>query len=410
VEILNASAGIDYSGTWPTARDFIVRQGDVWIGISSKPVTANTLKKMNSTRYAQLNWKNPRARNETCDDPSSVALYQMAGGANSPIRHASSPDTEDGLLWDMLAQLGRELKGPEREKILPGFREAHLFMTGISQSGTAIRTWINGFHMSHRLSDGRPIYDGYLPEVGPTLYRINQCSPDIGLDDPRNQIALIDSPVINMPSEGDLWLAAHTRQPDVVRKNSGIITYEVAGSTHGSGPLSPQPIVPMSVALEKFRAMGGDSVGLNMPDGAYQNDLSRWPLVRGALRNLQLWSNRGIRPPVAGFIALDNDGKVRRDELGNAIGGMRSPYVDVPLAGYSGATGSVGIGVVLGTKIPLQPETFRKLYGSREGYLLKFDADVEKMVAGRWLLSDDGALMKSDIRLDPLLEKFGGPK
>jgi hypothetical protein len=57
VTVLNASLNVDFGG--PTDFTQMVKQGDAWIGITAKAVTANALKKFNPFRYAPLNWSNP---------------------------------------------------------------------------------------------------------------------------------------------------------------------------------------------------------------------------------------------------------------------------------------------------------------------------------------------------------------
>ena len=52
VTLLNASLNLDFGGPTDFAR--MVRQGDVWIGITTKAVTANALKKFDAARYAAL--------------------------------------------------------------------------------------------------------------------------------------------------------------------------------------------------------------------------------------------------------------------------------------------------------------------------------------------------------------------
>jgi len=59
VEILNATNRVDLEIGWALSKDYIVRNGDVWIGFTSKPVTALALQKFNPTRDAPLTWANP---------------------------------------------------------------------------------------------------------------------------------------------------------------------------------------------------------------------------------------------------------------------------------------------------------------------------------------------------------------
>jgi hypothetical protein len=54
VEILNATNLVDLEIGWALSKNYFVRHGDVWIGFTSKPVTAAALKNFNPTRYAPL--------------------------------------------------------------------------------------------------------------------------------------------------------------------------------------------------------------------------------------------------------------------------------------------------------------------------------------------------------------------
>ena len=64
VNILNASASVD--GGAPVDFRRMVRQGDVWIGVTTKAVTANALKRFDPVRYAPLDWSNPAPAATRC--------------------------------------------------------------------------------------------------------------------------------------------------------------------------------------------------------------------------------------------------------------------------------------------------------------------------------------------------------
>ena len=52
VEALNATNFVDVSTTLGTSADFLMRQGDVWVGFTSKPLTLRALKRFDPVRYA----------------------------------------------------------------------------------------------------------------------------------------------------------------------------------------------------------------------------------------------------------------------------------------------------------------------------------------------------------------------
>ena len=69
------------------------------------------------------------------------------------------------------------------------------------------------------------------------------------------------------------------------------------------------------------------------------------------LRNLDLWVRYGIRPPHADPIEVVNGAGVL-DEFGNVVGGLRSPYLDVPTSTWFGSTPGAGFCVIAGHEVP----------------------------------------------------------
>lgn len=406
VTLLNASLGFDTDGPTDVAR--IVRQGDVWIGITTKAITAKALQRFDPVRYAPLDWRNPAPPAGRCAQPTMIPPYMVGGPevreamAKAGMRD-SWPETEDGLVWDMLAQLGQLLKSERRAAILPGFGKPRIFMAGVSQSAIYIRTWLAGFHDRTRTPDGKPVYDGYLGVVGPAMIRINQCAADIALDDPRQKLAPPDVPFISISSEGEMWQARYTHQADAFTRRGGIVTYEVAGTSHGridvpglpEDRLSRPPLADMVKAGMQMPAGGAPNL---IPAGGAPNDLAWRPLVRGAFRNLQLWAIRGTRPPRAPGIALDAKREIARDRHGNAHGGVRTPYVEAPLAAYTGYLSEGGMGGITGAKRPLSPQVLKVLYPDQAAYLTQFDRATDRLLAGRWISSEDAAAMKAAAR------------
>jgi hypothetical protein len=384
VEALNATNFVDVSTTLGTSADFLMRQGDVWVGFTSKPLTLRALKRFDPVRYAPLEWSNPAPPAQRCEHPSIIPEYSMAlpPGAMRNLPQMSFPDSEDGLIWDIYAQLGALLKSSKRKQILPGFAKPHLFATGYSQSALIQTTFINGFHKIMRLPGGGPIFDGYLVEVGPGMLRINQCSADVPPDDPRNRLQPADVPVINIVSEGDMWLGLRTRRPDVIRERAGVVTYEIAGAAHKHGAGDAGRPTP-----EEAARAGVTMPAVPPPPGVILNDFPRTYLSAAALRNLQAWSREGRAPPVGQRLATEG-ATILRDADGNALGGVRSPWIDVPTASYRGGLG-LGALAIVGSKTPFPPEKLQVLYPTHADYGAKFKASLEAAVAGRWILPED---------------------
>jgi hypothetical protein len=400
VNLLNASIGFDLGGPTDAARMFA--QGDVWIGVTTKAVAAQSLKRFDATRYAPLDWSNPAPPAQRCAYPTIIPAYMIGDAAaleamSRSGRPGSSPDTEDGLIWDMLGQLGALLKSAQREKILPGFAQPYVYMTGTSQSSILMRTWLAGFHDRFRTADGKPVYDGYLGVVGPAMLRINQCAQDIALADIAQKLTPPDVPFISLSSEGEMWLARHTHQPDAFTERGGIVSYEVTGGSHNAGDVVPPRIsampAPEDMAKLAFSFAGMAGAQPALPEGAVPNDLQWAPLVRGAYANLQRWVRDGVRPPQARGIEVGADLEIRRDANGNALGGVRTPYVDAPVACFTGYLSAGGMGSVMGFKRPFAAEALAMLYPARADYLATFGAAADRMVAERWISRADADAM-----------------
>lgn len=408
VTVLNASIGVDFGGPSDFAQ--MVKQGDVWIGITTKAITANALKKFDPTRYALLDWSNPAPPEQRCPSPSMIPTYMIGPKADvatllKSAPKVSAPETEDGLVWDMLGQLGQLLKSERRESILPGFAKPYVFMSGVSQSSIYIRTFIAGFHDRFRGSDGKPVYDGYLGIVGPSMAAINQCAGDVALESPMQKLKPPSVPFISISAEGEMWQSRYTWQKNAFTRTGGIVSYEVAGASHQSRdiPGAPPNMISFPPVPDMMKAgmqipSGALALG-GFPEGSKSNDFVWEPLIRGAYRNLQLWARQGIKPPRAPRIALDAKLEIRRDANGNALGGLRMPYIDVPVAGHVGYMTPHGMGGVRGYKRPISAETLAKLYPSAGDYTAKFGAATDRLLAGRWITPEDAEAMKAAAKL-----------
>ncbi len=403
--ILNASLGVDLGG--PTDFGRMVKQGDVWIGITTKALTAASLKKFDPVRYAPLDWSNPAPPAKRCAKPSTINSYMLPPDLDvSKLPPDSSPATEDGLVWDMIGQLGLLLKSDQRQQILPGFKgKVWVYVDGVSQSGAYMHTWTAaGFHDRYRAADGHPVFDGYLEIVGPSGIRINQCAADVLPRDPRNKfLPPPAAPYISLSSEAEIWMSQYTRQPDSVTPKGGIVVYEVAGGSHGGGEVPGLPRDSLTMASQKDLAKAGlDMSSMMAAMGSAKftpNDFVWQPIARGAYHNLQLWVRKGVVPPHAPGIEVDAAGQVKRDQNGNALGGLRAPNLVAPVATHVGSTGT---GTLVGPKTPFPAEKLKALYPDHATYVAKVSAAADAALAGRWISAEDAAAYKKAAEAAPI--------
>ncbi len=398
VNLLNASTMVDRG--FPLGFERMTAAGDAWIGITTKSLTAGALKRFDPQRYAPLNWSNPAPPDQRCQEPSIIPLYTVG---NMSLRlmppMMRDPSQEDGLVWDMIGQLGLLLKSDSRAAVLPGFAKPKLFLTGISQSGLMLNTWMVAFHDRYRTADGKPVFDGYMPIVGANLLRIAQCSVDVTAQDPRSKAPVLDVPVIKIYSEAEMNYGRFSYRPDVVKRRSGVVTYEIAGATHARGDIPGKPRITLGEPspADFARSLSGfpQLPQPVIPAGAVPNDFPWATTLRAALLNLEQWANKGIAPPRAPRIALDASLAIVRDADGNALGGLRLPSITVPTAHYVGSLAPTGMMSIVGAKTPFTSARLTALYGDHAGYVRKFSAATDAALAARLMLPDDARDMKA---------------
>ena len=81
------------------------------------------------------------------------------------------------------------------------------------------------------------------------------------------------------------------------------------------------------------------------------------------------------------------------DAEGNARGGIRSPWVDVPTAKHSGLGNSGGpLGFLAGSTEPFDAATLQRLYpGGRADYLRRFETALTRALKAGFILPADRA-------------------
>jgi hypothetical protein len=80
--------------------------------------------------------------------------------------------------------------------------------------------------------------------------------------------------------------------------------------------------------------------------------------------------------------------EIERDEQGNALGGIRTPLVDVPVAALSGAAADGGAPYCgsFGSTTPFDAATLARLYPDHASYVADFTASTEAAVEAGFIL------------------------
>jgi len=385
VEPLNPSVDIDLPIMWAESHEQFMSTGDVWVGVTIKPNTIQALLKFDPRRYAGVSMANPR---------------RIPGCPARDINLWSMPTTtadETGLAWDMLSQIGYLLKSeaPPNPLQRPA---ARLYMTGQSQSGGYARFYAGAFGPLEVGPDDKPLYDGYLYSGSPPWQiPVNQCAKDLTEGDPRLLTAAAGVPVIELFTEGDLKTNAVSRRPDSDQPPDLFRRYEIAGAAH----VDPWEDLSFSSREDAARAHGrldDHEAELCTPKSVTPSDFPTRYVFDAAWSNLDEWVLSGRPAPHAEPLKLrpspaplPPDQAFLLDEAGNALGGLRSPTVDVPTARWVGAKSGPFICLFHGYKFPYDRDQLRRRYGDHANYVKAVRGSVAELVRQRWLTPVDGA-------------------
>jgi hypothetical protein len=121
-------------------------------------------------------------------------------------------------------------------------------------------------------------------------------------------------------------------------------------------------------------------------------------LVKAAISALNAWVVDGQPPATAERLVVDESiPAISRDQFGIALGGIRTPFVDAPLATLSGEGNSsdrVGFcNRLFGTTALLDANTIASRYADNESYLKEVTDSANQAVSQGFLLSEDAALI-----------------
>jgi hypothetical protein len=303
---------------------------------------------------------------EIVHSPANIALLKTFNAD----RYASLNITT-GQTNEIIAQAGMLLKSGKGP--FAGYRTQWITLMGTSASSGTVRTYLAD-HASLRTATGGPIFDGFL------LTSTNGNTP----------LPIVDVPMIQMPTQTEVVTWAETgiayRRPDSDEPGNRFRLYEVAGMPHNNSRDSP--------------AFANDPCTLpvtDFPAGAF---------TALALNHLVEWIARGRVPPRAPPIAVDqntaNDGShLALDQDGNATGGIRNVWVDVPIATYGvfgkGKTPATDrLCLLAGTEAPLPAARLKTLYSDKSRYAEAVNRRLQELVAQGWFLPEYVEMVRRD--------------
>jgi hypothetical protein len=397
VELNNPTAMYDMDLQWMFCRDFFIENGDIWAGITVKPVALKALKVFNPGRYASLSMDNPQPPGQRCRPKPSRG-------------NDTTDDTENGLVWDIVTQVGALLKSDAKTNPIRDYNVKYIIATGYSQTGGYLTTYINLIQPleTARLSDGSPVYDGYMIGDGDAFMApLNQCVDSIPPGETGVKIKPGGVPIISVVSQGLLNMTAAARRSDSDTPEDKFRRYEIPGAAHVNRISNDRKPCEADIEKAGIPPTPANCAGIN------EYGVTDFPIeyfMDSAYSNLYTWLRTGMPPPEAKPIITKKGERntgivIKLDENGNAMGGVRNPYVEVPLATWYGQSRpldreSAFFCSLAGYMEPFDNDKIKMLYPTRDDYLNRVNAMVDSMVIERFLTKSDGERIKKEAEKD----------
>ena len=276
-----------------------------------------------------------------------------------------------GQANEIIAQVGALIKSKQPNNPLAGLNVRKMILTGSSASAGVMVNYLPA-HMVQRLSDMKPVFDGFMPTSN------------------GGNLRMIDVPMIQVPTMRETMNGATTR-PDGDAQGNQFRVYEFAGMAHiDSRDAAAYYPDPCKLPISRF------------PLAAYMSV---------ALNHLWQWLDKGTVPPHADRIYMDyntdGDGSLMAlDEFGNVKGGIRTTYVDyptkkigVPNSGaeppiknphpFIAARGEAAQNQLCNLanyELPLTQAQLKKLYKDKKDYQTKVQQRYDELMKQGWAL------------------------
>jgi hypothetical protein len=353
VEWLNVSGGLDASPDWTHGHLEMARSGAAYVGVSAQLVGINQLKSATGPPV-----------------PGDPARY-------APLTHPG-----DSYSFDIYSQAGQAVRDG---KLLGALRPRRLISVGESQSAGRLVTYIDAVH---RLVD---VYDGFLVHSrgrGGAALRQDPL-PAVAAPVPTEIRSDLRAPVLVFQDETDVsnsLLQARQRE----WRHGSFRLWEVAGTAHFDAyglAIGPADVGDGQGEVQAFAALQNPPtspvpgfIECALPVNAGPQ---HW-VINAAVRRLHRWVAYGRAPRIAPRLdATTPPGDpvvFATDEHGNVEGGIRTPFLEVPVAKLTGtgngpapsAPPTSNFCGIFGQTVPFTDEQVAALYTSHATFVWDF--------------------------------------
>jgi hypothetical protein len=366
VEWFNVSGGLEAAPDWISAHTEMVREGMIWVGVSAQ--------------YRGV-------------EGGSGGLLNFALKPANPARYGSLTHPGDSFSYDIYSQAGQALRLPPATNPLGDAEIQRVIAVGESQSAFRLVTYINGVHPLAQ------VYDGFLvhSRAGGGAQLSQNPLPEIVPPTPTRIRTDLTVPVLTFQTETDMTTLEFfpSRQDD----SKYFRLWEVAGTAHADlytllAGLLDRGDSPDVVAVREVTSPIPGIIDCPLPVNAGPQHF----VLDAAVAALDRWVRTGKPPRKAPRLEMVTDPALDfvRDEHGNTQGGIRTPWVDAPIATLSGGGQSGGgFCFIFGTTMLFDEPTLAALYPTRKAFTKPYKKSMKRALKQGFLRKADTQLMSA---------------
>jgi hypothetical protein len=378
VEWLNVSATFDSAPDWGMAHTELTRSGYIWVGVSAQEEGVEAL----------------------ITGSADAILFTNSGDRYSSLMHPG-----DSFSYDIFSQVGQLLRNPAETNPLGGLAVEQILAAGESQSAGRLMTYLNALTPLHALYDGYFVHSrtgGSAPLQG-SFFEPEAGSSTINTPDIVRVRDDLDVPVMMLQTESDLFILGS--YPSNQEDSSVFRLWEVAGTAHAD---------LYTFLASRFDTGNDPSIAAVVENAAPIPGFIECPVpvnagpqhfvVNAAIDALNTWAAGGQAPSQAERLSVAGEpAAFILDDLGNVQGGIRTPYVDAPIAILSGGgqpqpdfdPDARNFCFLSGTTQLFDASVLASLYASNSDYIKAANTATDAAVANGFLLPADADLIKA---------------
>lgn len=377
VEWMNVSSGIESPVEWLLIHSELISKGYAWVGISAQKAGIDG------------------------------GGWQLLGGtipikAVNPVRYSSLLHPGDKYSYDIFTQAAKTVVQPGSINPLGDLNVQYAIAVGESQSADFMLTYVNAIAPIENVFDGYFIHSRFHGSADFAPTSLTAASEYASRPDAVHVRDDLNVPVMMLQTESDLTVLG-SMMGDRQADSENVRIWEAAGTAHANAYVS---LTGLFSGVDTVKAAEVIETTSTIPIPGLLSctrPINSGPhhfIAQATITALNNWIRTGVAAAHADrFQTAGNPEVLLRDSLGNVLGGIRTPYVDAPIATLSGE-GQPGdlYCKLFGTTDMFDRTQLASLYTDHEAYISAVNASADSAVSHGFLLPEDGDLIKTWAR------------